>query len=379
MTSEARPYNRAPAGLQDWIIVFRSAGITIVRGSAILATAVLLILVRGDVSVYFQVAAAVASMACLYIALGAGARSLGFYIVLFVLFAQLRAHADELGAPVHYAYAFDAEKLLFFGHLPTIVLQDAFYSHGRLGPLEAYSIGIYLSYFFVPHAVALALWKWDRKLFRTYAPAFLLMVYAGLIICAIAPTAPPWMSSEAGLIPRVYQVVPDITSNLAPGAYQQGANTAGTNAVAAMPSLHSAAPWLLMLVFWKYRRLRWLGVWYAVSMTFAVVYLGEHYFVDSMGGLAVAALSWVAARRAVVLWDARKVPVTGSAGPVNGPPAAAFVSGGAPQVTGRETGSDTRVKTPFRLQNPCNESTGMPILAIGNGPDEVEGGGDTSA
>ncbi|HVP05456.1 MAG TPA: phosphatase PAP2 family protein [Dehalococcoidia bacterium] len=306
MTTGTQQYRRsAPASVQDWIVVFRSAGITIVRGTAIMATAILLVLVRGDVSIYFQVGAAAASMACLYVALGAGARSLGFYIVMFVLFAQLRAHADEIGTPVRYVYAVDAEKLFFLGHIPTIELQNLFYSHARLGVLEGYSMAVYLSYFILPHAVALVLWKWDRRRFRVYVPAFLLTVYAGLLFCAIVPTAPPWMASEAGLIPRVYQVVPDITEHLAPGAYQQGTNSAGTNAVAAMPSLHCAVPWLLVMALWQHRRVRWLALWYALSMTFAVVYLGEHYFVDSLAGLGLAAAAWAAATHGMAWWDGR--------------------------------------------------------------------------
>jgi hypothetical protein len=167
-------------------------------------------------------------------------------------------------------------------------------------------MAIYLSYFIVPHIFAVALWKWDRGRFRVYAPAFLITLYIGLIVCALAPTAPPWMASEAGIIPKVYQIVPDITDHLAPGSYQAGENSAGTNAVAAMPSLHAGVPWLMAIALWQYRRLRWVGIWYAASMSFAIVYLGEHYFVDALAGLAAAAFAWLAARRALAWWDARK-------------------------------------------------------------------------
>jgi membrane-associated phospholipid phosphatase len=93
--------------------------------------------------------------------------------------------------------------------------------------------------------------------------------------------------------------------HLAPGLYQQGENTAGTNAVAAMPSLHSAVPWLMAIAFWKYRWFRWLALWYAASMSFAVVYLGEHYFVDAAAGLAAAAVAWLATGRILHWWDGR--------------------------------------------------------------------------
>lgn len=307
MTTGARSIGRtAPASLRDWVVVFRHAGATMARAAALILAVLILAKVRGNVSIYTQLAAVGFSMGCLYVALGQGARSWAFYVVLFVLFAQLRAHADEIGTPVQFDYAITMEKVTFLGTLPGIKLQDAFYTYPRLGVLEAYTMAIYLSYFFVPHIVALALWKWDRGQFRRYVPAFLITLYISLIVCAIVPTAPPWMASEAGKIPTVYQIVPDIMNHEWPGVYQAGENSAGTNAVAAMPSLHSAVPFLLAIALWKYRYARWLAGGYAVSMAFSVVYLGEHYAVDAAAGLATAVMAWAASRRLLEWWDARR-------------------------------------------------------------------------
>jgi membrane-associated phospholipid phosphatase len=306
MTARAESVRRpAPASLREWGVVFRHAAITMGRAVAILVTVLALARVRGDVSIYYQAGALVVSVACLYLALGSGARAWAFYITLFVLFAQVRAHSDEVGTPIQFAYPIVLEKALFFGTLPVNWLQDAFYSHGRLGVLETYTIAIYLSYFFFPHIAALAIWKWDRQRFRTYVPAFVLTLYIAVFVSAILPTAPPWMASEAGKTQTIYQILPDILHHLAPGAYEQGENAAGVNAVAAMPSLHCAIPWLLAIAAWKYRGWRWLGLWYAASMCFAVVYLGEHYFVDTMAGLATAGVSWLGAVRVLAWWDAR--------------------------------------------------------------------------
>jgi membrane-associated phospholipid phosphatase len=306
MTTGAQSVRRAtPANLKEWGVVLRHAAVTMGRAIAIIVAIYTLALVIGAASPYFQAGGTIVSVSCLYLALGGGARVWAFYIVGFVLFAMLRAHADEIGTPVQFSYAITAEKAMFLGSLPTIWLQDAFYSYARLRPLEVYTISVYLSFFYVPHAAALALWRWDRELFRAYAPAFLLTLYIGLITCAVLPTAPPWLAAEAGTIPTVYQILPDIMEHLAPGLYQQGENTAGTNAVAAMPSLHSAVPWLMAIAFWKYRWFRWPALWYAASMSFAVVYLGEHYFVDAAAGLAAAAVAWLATGRILHWWDGR--------------------------------------------------------------------------
>jgi membrane-associated phospholipid phosphatase len=314
----------APANLKEWGVVARHALLTILRGAALILAVFILAKVRGNVSIYTQLGAVVFSLGCLYVGLGKGARSWAFYVVLFVLFAQLRAHADEIGTPVQFDYAITMEKALFLGWYPQTWLQDTFYTYPNMGVLEAYTMAVYLSYFMAPHVVALALWKWDRRSFRLFATGFLITVYIGLLVSALVPTAPPWMASEAGKLPVVYQIVPDILDAQSPGLYQAGENSAGTNPVAAMPSLHSAIPWLMAIAFWKFRWVRWPALLYAVSMSFAVVYLGEHYFVDAVAGLATAAVAWVAARRLVAWWEAWKAsepatvntppkPVTGSA------------------------------------------------------------------
>jgi hypothetical protein len=272
MTSGAQPVAGVPSlTLQDWLAMFRRAGATTLRGLAVFVTAILLVAVRGDASIYFQVTAVTVSLTLLYISLGAQARPWSIYIAFFVLFAQLRAHADEIGVPVQTGYVIQAEKAIFVGSLPVRWLQDAFYSRGHLGILEAYTIPVYFSYFLTPHITALALWVWDRDRFRVFAPAFLILVYIGLLACAVLPTAPPWMASEAGRIPTVHHVVPEILQNLAPGSYEQGEATAGTNTVAAMPSLHGAAPWLMAIALWRYRWLRWPALLYAGSISFEVV------------------------------------------------------------------------------------------------------------
>jgi membrane-associated phospholipid phosphatase len=65
------------------------------------------------------------------------------------------------------------------------------------------------------------------------------------------------------------------------------------NQFAAFPSLHSAFPWLITLYAlkgWKAKALPILifpfGVW------FSAVYLGEHYLVDVLGGVAYATLAF---------------------------------------------------------------------------------------
>jgi len=228
-----------------------------------------------------------------YVALGGTSfRVWALYLIGFILFAKLRGWADGVGAPVQFDYAATMEETLFLGVLPSVWLQERLYSFARLGPVEAYTIGVYLSYFFAPHAVAFALWRFDRERFKTYAFSFMATLYIGLLTCAVLPTAPPWMAAQMGYIRHVYQVLPDIAGEVTPGTYHAAYELAGANNVAAMPSLHAAIPFLMAIALWKYRGLRWLGAAYAASMLFSIVYLGEHYAVDGLVGWAIAGAAW---------------------------------------------------------------------------------------
>ena len=257
----------------------------------------LLVVTRTETSILTHLAFYIVALSCIYIALGATSfRVWVLYLTGFILFAQLRGFADGIGTPVQFDYAISAERALFLGEIPSIWLQDRLYTFARLGPLEFYTMAVYLSYFFVPHIVAFALWKWDRPRFKSYVFAFMVTLYVGLLVSALLPTAPPWMAGQLGYIPHVYQVVPDIAGHVTPGTYENVYEIAGANPVAAMPSLHVAIPGVIAFALWKYNWLRWFGVGYAVSMLFAVVYLGEHYAVDGFAGLGVAAAAWVGVR-----------------------------------------------------------------------------------
>ena len=84
------------------------------------------------------------------------------------------------------------------------------------------------------------------------------------------------------------------------------------NVHAAFPSLHAAFPLIATLHAWpRSRRLgALLGVW-TLFVWFAVVYLGEHYVIDVLGGIAYAS----AAVLAVAWWRrgaARRAAPVGS-------------------------------------------------------------------
>ena len=187
------------------------------------------------------------------------------------------------------------DELLFGGHVPTVWLQDHFYTAGHVHWWDALAVPVYFSHFFVSLGVAVLLWALSYRLFRRYVWTLVSLTVVTLATYALFPAAPPWM---AGLpandaLPHVARVGPDTLRELGGhtvnSAVERGA--AYSNRVAAMPSLHGAIPLMLLLFAWPLVRRRWrvlLSV-YVVAMLLTLVYAGEHYVTDIVVGYAYAA------------------------------------------------------------------------------------------
>ncbi|MEW5926437.1 MAG: phosphatase PAP2 family protein, partial [Gemmatimonadota bacterium] len=231
---------------------------------------------------------------------GSDFRAWAAYVLGFVLWAHLRTLADGAGFPVRWEYVVIGERAMFGGVLPTVWLQERFFTPGVVRPWDAAAGAVYVSYFVLPHLFTLVLWKLRPELFRRYVAAALVAFYAGLVACLLVPTVPPWMASQAGDIPRVFTVVSGVLRGWDAEAFSYGNRVAGTNPVAAMPSLHTAITCVLAIGLWRLRR--WAGVlgWaYAAAMGATLVYAGEHYVLDVLAGVALAAAAWRASDRIV--------------------------------------------------------------------------------
>jgi membrane-associated phospholipid phosphatase len=210
------------------------------------------------------------------------------YVLGFVAFALLRNSADDLGFPLQSAYVLRMDRWLGAGVLPTIRLQ-AWHSPA-LNDLAAL---VYISYFIVPAAIALVLWAFDAARFRRYVLASLALFGAALVCHMILPTAPPWMASEWGLLPGGHRILVDVLHQHASSdAAMYAGGLASGNPVAAMPSLHLAAIWLVALVGWDRSVTRWFGMAYTLAMGLSLIYLGEHWVIDEVGGVLIATLAW---------------------------------------------------------------------------------------
>ena len=216
------------------------------------------------------------------------------YVAVWLLFNGVRAVADESPwATTRLGLVDRLESSLTGGRLPTMWLQGAAFDPDRLHWYDAAATLVYLSYFVVPHAVALIL------LFRNRAYLRHLLVAVGClflvsVLCFIAlPINPPWRASEA------VRIVPEVLTHTPAGAWLGpiDGSSAGygfePNPVASWPSVHLGVTVILAILAASAGR-RWAlsGAIYACLMGASLVYLGEHYLVDVAGGAVIAWLAW---------------------------------------------------------------------------------------
>jgi hypothetical protein len=217
-------------------------------------------------------------------------------LVGLLAYAATVTAVPSFGLQVHYWPQIDADRVLGFGTLPTTWLQEHLYQ-GRTGPLEVFSVAMYVSHFIAPLLLAFAIWAfWQNRGFSDLLFGLLAVSILANITFLLAPTAPPWLAAEHGLIPEVQPIIKNALFDLDLNALALRKGDASSyNVVAAVPSLHVAWPIICLLVIRKHRLpvgLFAAQVALTVGVVFAIVYTGEHYLVDAIIGALYALLAW---------------------------------------------------------------------------------------
>jgi membrane-associated phospholipid phosphatase len=228
----------------------------------------------------------------------------------------------------HFRYPIVADRVLGFGELPTVRLQRALARVGASGAewsaLDKTLVWAHWSWFLVPHgSIAYMLARHPERFPR--AAALMYSVFdLGASFYWVLPTAPPWYAAleaqgeDGAGVPWVRPASPESIDAHAAGAFSPGDVRAvrrmmveygelfwqdgwgplysvfGGNPLAAMPSLHFATSLMAALLLAEVGVLPGaFGFAYLIALGFALVYLGEHYLVDLVGGAVLT----VAVRR----------------------------------------------------------------------------------
>ena len=221
------------------------------------------------------------------------------YFVAMGFFIQLRDAADETGLRALTDYVLDWELWMFAGVTPSAWLQARIGGASSDPGLPAYfSAFVHWSWFVFPHAAVIGAWLFARKMAWRVTLIVALTFYLGALLYFTVPTAPPWMAADQGLVEGIARGMNAVgPAILGVELYNWAfAAMAEPNPIAAMPSLHFAASFVVVGVgmLLRSRKVVAVAVAYCIALAFSLVYLGEHYVVDILAGAVVALIAFSA-------------------------------------------------------------------------------------
>lgn len=232
---------------------------------------------------------------------------------LFILIAYdfLRSLAPILNPRVHFLEMINFDKLIF-GQNPILFLQSIFY-HGEVGWIDYFSTFFYFLHFALPLGFAFLLWIknegnllpfGNRNYFKKFSISLLILSYSAFFTFVIFPASPPWLASQHGDLPGVVKIL-DTTLKSFPTRLQLPTiyESFNPNTTAAVPSLHAAYPFLVLLFALKFFGKKALYfIPYVLGTWFSIVYLGEHYVFDIFTGVIYAIGSFYISEILFYLW-----------------------------------------------------------------------------
>ena len=220
------------------------------------------------------------------------------FIVYWILFDYMKAFPNYAYNQVHISALYNAEKMLFGIHQKNIILTpNEFWLTRTTNYLDIFSGIFYLCWIPVPLAFATWLFFNDKTIFLQFAIGFVLVNMIGFVIYYIYPAAPPWYIQKFGS-----EFIADTKGNTA-GLQRfddyfkvsifQSLYAKSSNVFAAMPSLHSSYP-VIVLYYGIKKKLGLVNVVFILVMLgiwFAAVYTSHHYLLDVLAGVTCAIIT----------------------------------------------------------------------------------------
>jgi len=205
------------------------------------------------------------------------------FLTLFVSYQAMYGLVGAVSGIVHISEPINAE-LQLCGSLPTVMLQQLY----RAPILDYMGALFYSVHFFAPTIFAFIMWRTSPKDYWKYTAALAVLTYSSLITFLVYPVAPPWFG-----VSGVTRILFDVDKSLGVPVYRTIYDFIEPNQFAAFPSLHSAFPWLIALYAFKIGKTKALPILvFPFGVWFSAIYLGEHYLVDVLGGIAYATLAF---------------------------------------------------------------------------------------
>jgi len=224
---------------------------------------------------------------------------LGFSIFIFywVLFDYMKAIPNYDVNQVHIADLYDFEKHLFGIHVGGKTLTpNEYWLANSTTFLDVVTGLFYLCWIPVPLSFGAYLFFKNRREFLYFAFTFLLVNLIGFVIYYLYPAAPPWYIQQHGFAfqPLTMGSTGGLSrfDNYFHISLFKSIYSKGSNVFAAMPSLHSAYP--VIVLFYGFRnRLGLANIFFAIvvlGIWFTAVYASHHYVLDVLAGIICASI-----------------------------------------------------------------------------------------
>jgi hypothetical protein len=186
-------------------------------------------------------------------------------------------------------YPIRADTFLGGGELPNVRLQRALAGLGRRNSVDRFLSWVHWTWFLEPHGALAWILARHSEHFARSARQMSAVFDLGCAVYMAVPTAPPWWASEEGHTDAdVRRIMQEVGEEEWGRAWPVLYDTLGGNPWAAMPSLHFATSLMAALLLAEAGPVEGaLGWAYAGALGFALVYLGEHYVVDLIAGIAI--------------------------------------------------------------------------------------------
>jgi membrane-associated phospholipid phosphatase len=202
---------------------------------------------------------------------------------------------EGLRARLKIRYPIVADRAIGFGRLPNVRLQRGLARLPRVETVNRFLTWVHWLWFLEPYvALAFILVRHPDR-FPHAARRLAAVFDAGCAVYFAIPTAPPWWASEQGHTDEgVRRIMVEVGEETWKSAWPSMYAALGGNPWAAMPSLHFATSATAAISLAETGRVAGAAGWaYALTLGFALVYLGEHYVTDLAAGAGLV----VAVRR----------------------------------------------------------------------------------
>jgi len=218
------------------------------------------------------------------------------FIIYWVIFDYMKAFPNYRYQTVHIESLYQLEKNIFgIGTASYLLTPNEYWLAHRSTFLDVLTGLFYLSWVPVPLAFAAYLFYKNRAQFLYFALSFLLVNLIGFALYYCYPAAPPWYVQLHG-----FQLDTATRGNTAGLAHFDNyfhihlfhsMYEKSSNVFAAMPSLHSAYPLLVLYYGWcnKLGKINLLFALLTIGIWFSAVYNSHHYILDVLAGICCCA------------------------------------------------------------------------------------------